>query len=157
MLDLILIRHAHAGPHIAPDFTRNLSERGEIEASQSAQVLKYSNHQPGIWLVSTATRTQQTAEILISINQQLVLDRKNDQKWYEASGADCLTYIQLENCTTIYLIGHNPSISFLASYFSNEYIFMETANVVHLQWETLDSWKEISKASATKMYHFHGK
>lgn len=157
MLNLILIRHAHAGPHVEPDFNRNLSQRGEAEALQAALVLSYSNHQPGIWLVSTAIRTQETATILASSNAHLILERKDEDKWYEATGKDCIQYLQLETCTTIYLIGHNPSISFLASYFLNEQVFMETANIVHLQWETLDSWKEISKASATKMYHFHGK
>ncbi len=157
MLNLLLIRHAHAGPAIEPDFERNLSPRGELEAHQSAQVLRFSKHQPGTWLVSTAKRTQETANILATSNPNLVLERKNEAKWYEAAGKDCITYLELENCATIYLIAHNPSISYLASYFSNEQIFMETANIVHLQWETLDSWKEISQASATKMYHFHGK
>lgn len=157
MLDLILIRHAHAGPHIEPDFDRKLSPRGEIEAQQSAQVLKYSSHNPGIWLVSSANRTVQTADILLDANPNLLLDRKNDPKWYEASGALYQKYLELESCTTIYLIAHNPSISYLASHLSNSNIFMEPGNIVHLQWDNLDSWGEVTIASANINYHFYGK
>ncbi len=157
MLNLILIRHAHAGPHVEPDFNRHLSQRGEIEASQTAQVLKYSGHEPGIWLISSATRTQETAEILLTVNKNLLLERKNEVKWYEAGGNDYLKYLELETYTTIYLIGHNPSISFLASYLSNENCFMETGSIVHLHWKTLDHWTEVSKASAEINYYFNGK
>lgn len=157
MLDLILIRHAHAGPHIEPDFDRKLSSRGEIEAQQAAQVLKYSNHNPGIWLVSSANRTVQTADILLDANPNLLLDRKNDPKWYEATGSLYQNYIELESCTTIYLVAHNPSISYLAGYLSNTNIFMEPGNIVHLHWNKLDNWTEISKASAEVNYHFYGK
>jgi phosphohistidine phosphatase len=157
MLNLVLIRHAHAGPYTEPDFERNLSLKGQTEANQTAQVLKYSQHSPGIWLVSSAKRTQQTADILANYNPTLLLERKNNLIWYEASGIEYVKYLNLETCTTIYLIGHNPSISYMASYFSNEDIFMDTGNIVHLQWKTLDSWNEVSKASATKMYHFNGK
>ena len=62
MLNLVLIRHAHAGPHIEPDIERQLSQRGELEAQKAAQVIKYSSHLPGTWLVSSTARTQQTAD-----------------------------------------------------------------------------------------------
>ena len=42
-MELVLIRHAHAGPHVHPDFERNLSERGELEAKNASQIIKYSN------------------------------------------------------------------------------------------------------------------
>ncbi len=157
MLDLILIRHAHAGTYTEPDFDRSLSTRGEIEAQQAAQVIKYSNLNQGTWLISSAKRTQETADFIQSQNESLILNRKNEAKWYEAGGHDYYQFIQLETCTTIYLIGHNPSISYLASYLSNEDIFMETGNIIHLQWKTLDQWSEISTASAEINYHFHGK
>jgi phosphohistidine phosphatase SixA len=56
--------------------------------------------------------------------------------------------IQERSEKVIYLVAHNPSISYLASYFSGEQIQMETANCVHLQWPTLDSWKEVTRGSA---------
>lgn len=157
MLNLVLIRHAHAGPHIEPDIKRQLSQRGELEAQQAAQVIKYSSHLPGTWLVSSAARTQQTADILLANNQNLLSERKNELKWYEAGGLDYLNFIELESCTTIYLIAHNPSISYVASYLSNTNIFMETGSIVHLQWETLEHWTELTKASAFINYHFDGK
>ena len=157
MLDLILIRHAHAGPHIEPDFERKLSNRGEIEAQQAAQVLKYSSHNPGLWLVSAASRTIQTADILLESNENLLSDRKNDSKWYEGTAGMYQNYLELESYTTIYLIAHNPSISQLASCLSNTNILMETGNIVHLHWNNLDQWSEITKASAAVNYHFYGK
>ena len=39
MIELILIRHAHAGPYTSPDEARHLSERGISEARNLAKIL----------------------------------------------------------------------------------------------------------------------
>jgi phosphohistidine phosphatase SixA len=48
----------------------------------------------------------------------------------------------------IYLVAHNPSISYLASYLTGEMIQMETAGCVSLHFPSLSSWSEITKGSA---------
>jgi phosphohistidine phosphatase SixA len=96
----------------------------------------------GHWLVSSVVRTRQTFELISDSSAEF------SESWYHASGPAYLEMIQERSEKVIYLVAHNPSISYLASYFSGEQIQMETANCVHLQWPTLDSWKEVTRGSA---------
>lgn len=142
MIELILIRHAHAGPYTSPDEARKLSSQGIEEARELAQRLKNAGMPHGIWLVSDATRTRETFEVL------------SDEKgvfsafWYHATGPDYVKKITEQESLVIYLVAHNPSISYVASYFLGETRNMETANCVHLQWPNLDAWAEVTQGSA---------
>lgn len=142
MIELILIRHAHAGPYTSPDESRKLSSQGIQEANELAQKLKYQAMPHGIWLVSDAVRTRETHQVL------------SDEKgvfsdfWYHATGPEYVRAIHEQVNQVIYLVAHNPSISYVASYFLGETRNMETANCVHLQWPNLDSWTEVTQGSA---------
>jgi phosphohistidine phosphatase len=157
MMDLVLIRHAHAGPHIEPDFERNLSERGLAEAKHAAQIIKYSNHTPGKWLVSSANRTKQTAEIILASNPDLSELLSFEPHLYEATGKEYFNLLCQQTGPTVYLVGHNPSVSYLASYLTNQMIDMGTSDIVHLQWNWANNWQEVSQGTAELIYHFHGK
>lgn len=156
-MELVLVRHAHAGPHVEPDFDRNLSERGLLEAKNAAQIIKYSNHVPGLWLVSAAHRTKETAEILLEANVALQKDIRFEFNLYEASGKEYFNLLCQQTEPSIYLVGHNPSISYLASYLTNQMIEMGTADIVHLKWDWATNWQEVSGGTASLIYHFHGK
>jgi phosphohistidine phosphatase len=142
MIELILIRHAHAGPYTSPDEARKLSDQGKSEAFLLAEKLRKRVMPKGIWLVSNAVRTRETFEVLS--------DEKGvfSEFWYHASGPDYLKEITSQKAQVIYLVAHNPSISYLASYFLGETRNMETANCVHLQWPNLDAWAEVTQGSA---------
>lgn len=142
MIELILIRHAHAGPYTNPDEARHLSERGISEARNLAKILADYPLLDGIWYVSDAIRTLETYQILTDKPAEV----SND--WYHASGPAYLEKILQSVATCVYLVAHNPSISYVASYLSGEEIQMETANFVHLQWPTLDAWEEVTQGSA---------
>ncbi len=146
MIELILIRHAHAGPYTLPDEARKLSVQGLEEAAQLKPKLKKMPE--GHWLVSSAQRTRQTFEIISQASAEF------SEFWYHASGPAYLTKIQERSEKVIYLVAHNPSISYLASYFSGEQIQLETADCVHLQWPMLDAWKETTRGSAIVQSHF---
>jgi phosphohistidine phosphatase len=141
MIELILIRHAHAGPYTSPDEARHLSERGISEARNLAKILADYPLLDGIWYVSDAIRTLETYQILTDKPAEV----SND--WYHASGPAYLEKIVQSVATCVYLVAHNPSISYVASYLSGEEIQMETANFVHLQWPTLDAWEEVTQGS----------
>jgi phosphohistidine phosphatase SixA len=141
MIELILIRHAHAGPYTLPDEARKLSMQGEDEARQLKPKLTVLPE--GHWLVSSVARTRQTFELISDASAGF------SECWYHASGPDYLKKFQEMTDPVIYLVAHNPSISFVASYFSGEQIQMETANCVHLQWPSLHSWEEVTQGSAT--------
>ena len=148
MIELILIRHAHAGPYTSPDEARHLSERGIKEAKQLATILADYPLPDGIWYVSDAIRTLETYRILTAQQAEV------SNFWYHASGPAYLEKIVQSVAPCVYLVAHNPSISYVASYLSGEDIQMDTANFVHLQWPTLDSWEEVSQGSATVKNRF---
>ena len=141
MIELILIRHAHAGPYTLPDEARKLSMQGEDEARQLKPQLTVLPE--GHWLVSSVARTRQTFEIISDASAEF------SEFWYHASGPDYLKKLQEMTGSVIYLVAHNPSISFVVSYLSGEQIQMETSDCVHLQWPSLDSWEEVTQGSAT--------
>ena len=157
MVELILIRHANAGAYIEPDFDRQLSEKGKLEAQQTAQVVKYSGHQPGTWLCSSAKRTLETTKIIQNYNPELFTAMIQDENWYHSTGKQYVENIYQQKDPIIYLVAHNPSISYLASYFTNQNIQMETAEVIHLRWEYADNWTETSKNSAEIIYQYNPK
>ena len=142
MIELILIRHAHAGPYTSPDKARKLSSQGIQEANELAQKLTARSMPNGIWLVSDAVRTRQTHQVL-SVEKGVFSDF-----WYHATGPEYIRELAKQNNSVVYLIAHNPSISYVASYFLGETRYMETANCVHLQWPKLDSWEEVTQGSA---------
>jgi len=148
MIELILIRHAHAGPYTSPDEARHLSERGISEARNLAKILANYPLPNGIWYVSDAIRTLETYQILTDKPAEV----SND--WYHASGPAYLEKIVQSAASCVYLVAHNPSISYVASYLSGEDIQMDTANFVHLQWPTLDAWVEVTQGSATVKTRF---
>jgi phosphohistidine phosphatase len=148
MIDLILIRHAHAGPYTRPDEARHLSERGISEARNLAKKLADYLFPEGIWYVSDAIRTLETYQILTDKPAEV------SNFWYHASGPAYLEKIVQSAASCVYLVAHNPSISYVASYLSGEDIQMDTANFVHLQWPTLDAWEEVTQGSATVKTRF---
>lgn len=155
MVELILIRHANAGAYTEPDMERGLSEIGKTEAKQTAQVLKYSSHCAGTWLCSSAKRTIETTKIIQEVVPELVNSVIQEEDWYHSSGKQYVDKMYQQIDPTIYLVAHNPSISYLASYFTNQHIQMETGEVIHLKWEFADNWKETSANSAEIIYQFN--
>lgn len=148
MIELILIRHAHAGPYTSPDEARHLSERGVKEAENLAEKFEDYPLPEGVWYVSDAVRTLQTYQILTKQPAEV------SDFWYHATGQAYLEKIVEIQSACVYLVAHNPSISFLASYLSGQQIQMDTANFVHLQWPTLETWKEVTQGSATLKTRF---
>jgi phosphohistidine phosphatase SixA len=148
MIELILIRHAHAGAYTSPDEARHLSARGIEEAQELTAKLAMHTLPAGLWYVSDAIRTLETYRILTNQAAEIA------NFWYHANGVEYVEKIKSSPNACVYLVAHNPSISYVASYFSGEQIQMDTANFVHLQWPTLDAWDEVTQGSATVLARF---
>ena len=146
MKDLYLIRHAHAGPYLLPDESRKLSIRGLEEAQELKQIFMNNNFPKGFWYISNTNRTIETATILMGNAHKL--GDSIDDYWYHATGPQYVEKIVTSPHPVIYLVAHNPSISYTASYFSGEMIQMETSSCVHLYWPQATTWDEIIKGSA---------
>ena len=147
-MELVIIRHAHAGPHTEEDKGRHLSERGIEEALLLGEWMHLKQFPAGFWLISDAIRTRETAELLGKPFSEFELS----DFWYVSSGPDYLTEIAKRTEPVLYLIAHNPSVSYLASYLSGEMIQMETAGCVYLQFPELSAWSTITKGSGTTLH-----
>ena len=149
MLQLILIRHADAGPYTLPDEARPVSKKGFQELEILRDYLLQKKSPQGLWLVSGAVRTRETAEYLLEkIDPIQVL---SEMEWYHTSGQAYLEKIREQVEPVLYLVAHNPSISFVASHFLGESIHMDTASSVHLCWPNADAWNEVKAGSASLM------
>jgi len=146
MLQLILIRHAHAGPYTLPDEARGVSERGYQELEILREYLVQKAFPEGLWLVSGAVRTRETAAYLLEkiLSNQVLFD----QDWYHATGQVYVEKIRRQEEPVLILVAHNPSISFVASHFLGESLQMDTASCVHLYWPKATSWHEVLGGSA---------
>ena len=147
-MELVIIRHAHAGPHTEEDKGRHLSERGIEEALLLGEWMHLKQFPAGFWLISDAIRTRETAELLGKPFSEFELS----DFWYVSSGTDYLAEIAKRTEPVLYLIAHNPSVSYLASYLSGEMIQMETAGCVYLQFPELSAWSTITKGSGTILH-----
>jgi phosphohistidine phosphatase SixA len=149
MLQLILIRHADAGPYTLPDEARPVSPKGFRELEVLRRHLLQKSCPKGLWMVSGAVRTRETSAYLLEkmVAKQVLID----ESWYHASGLFYLEKIRNQEEPILYLVAHNPSISFVASHFLGECIHMDTASCVHLYWPMATSWDEVIGGSAILM------
>jgi phosphohistidine phosphatase len=145
MRTLTLMRHAKSSwDDIAlADHKRPLNRRGEKAAVLMAKRLKEEGYVPDLVLVSSARRTQQTAETMQNIyggHLQLV----TEPILYEASPADYMSVIRRVDDTVSHLmmIGHNPTIEQMASMLSDRDVRMPTA--AYIRFEIPTPWREFT-------------
>lgn len=115
MRQLILFRHAKTEPYseTGSDETRQLTDRGHLDAQAISVQLKALGIEPTRALVSTARRTRQTVaefkrvytDIQVQFYEQL----------YLADPEEIINCIQTaEDTETLVVIGHNPGLHELA-------------------------------------------
>ncbi len=149
---LYLMRHAKAGwmdMHLG-DFDRSLTQRGLRDAPEMGQRLKKRGVRPEIILCSPAQRTRQTAELLIKEFGGTIDKVQFDDRIYEADPDTLLDLIRSlpETCSSVMLIGHNPSIGWLANQLSDVQIEqMPTCAIATLELPS-SNWKDMGKEAA---------
>ncbi len=156
MKTLYLIRHAKSdwkNPALT-DSERPLNKRGLRDAPFMAKKLNELSFNPDLIVCSPAQRTKTTAELISKSTSCLY-----DASIYEASLND-LTHLinSLPNeKTAIAIIGHNPSITNLSNYLTNDFISnMPTCSIVKIELE-IDSWNETIQGIGTKKYFIYPK
>jgi phosphohistidine phosphatase len=146
--DLYLLRHAEAMEKQPgqTDKERELSTTGLQNATRMGIFLKGEAFLPEIILSSSANRTLQTASL---VAEQLKYDTQKiheNPEIYEASTRTLLVVInQLrDQWNTVLLVGHNPSITYLAEYVTGAEIgHISTCGLVHIRFP-LSSWEEVT-------------
>ncbi len=144
MLTLILMRHGHAvDSHQAlSDYTRGLTPEGRLAVQRQAGLLKPL---PELIISSSALRTTETAGIIISaLKTEITLILKPEL--YHAQADDYFELLQTvpDKVHTLLLIGHNPSISRLASSLAKTNLSMAPADTILLKATHAGHWAELT-------------
>jgi phosphohistidine phosphatase len=146
---LWIIRHAKAKDieFGEADFERKLSKRGKEDAEEMAIELKKKGISPDKIYVSPAKRTRKTAEIMAEVLNYPIDNLVEIAGIYEASQQTLAKIIHNfdDSVSQVLLIGHNPGLTLVADYLSDQEIdFLPTCGVAYIQFE-VDSWQLISR------------
>ncbi len=112
MYTLILLRHAKAVRSIGDDFSRDLTDAGDEDATRVGMALRKRALVPDLALVSPAARTRRTFEAVRSAS-----DGKMDvcfvDALYEATSRTIRDLIGAVDPAvgTLMVVGHNPAIA----------------------------------------------
>jgi phosphohistidine phosphatase len=146
---LYLMRHGKAAsPGMQQgDFDRPLNQRGLHDAAEMGQRLNKHGVKPQIILCSPAKRARQTAELLIREFGVTMETVQLDDRIYENTTDKLMDLIRLlpEACASAMVIGHNPSIGWLANQLSGYQIQKMPACAVAAFELPSFSWKDFGK------------
>lgn len=152
---LYLVRHAQASDSVSPDLIRPLVANGMIDAARMGRHLASKMKGIDLILTSHAERTQMTAQVFceqLGIDNQIV---KVVEDLYESSPKhylDALSEVS-EALDSVMIVGHNPSISYLAEYLTGEEIgSMPTSAVIGMTIENL-TWANLTKKSGHMTFY----
>ena len=144
------------------DFDRPLNKRGKFDAPLMGEILTLKSIVPDIIISSPAKRAKTTAKLIakkIGYEKEIEFN----ENIYEASSMTLFYIIKSidDKFNSAFLIGHNPSLSFIADELVNFYQNLPTCGVLEIEFET-EKWSEISKQNATlisfeypKLYKHH--
>ena len=148
MKQLIIVRHAKSdwGDFNLKDFDRPLNHRGHKNAPEMAERLVSKGIKPDAIVSSPALRAITTAKYFAS-GWSLNADQlTTNASIYEANTKTLLNVINGldDQFNTIALFGHNPGLTDLLNYLTDEYIAnMPTCSVAIIEFP-FDKWKLIS-------------
>ena len=151
MKSIYLIRHADSNwnnPDYS-DFDRPLSEKGFKDIPVMANKLAELGFNPELIVCSPALRTTTTAELLLKSASYLF-----ESSIYEASLDDLIQLVNVlpNEYQEIALIGHNPGISLLSDYLTDNYMTnMSPCSVIKIELE-IDNWNEVVQGIGTEVY-----
>jgi phosphohistidine phosphatase len=150
MKKIIFIRHGKAEEQNSDisDFERSLTTKGKKEVHNVA--LKLREKQPNIdlFLTSPAFRAIETAFIVAgdygSAHENVMI---SDNLYYRTNPTLLIQYLQMveDDITSIAIIGHNPSITSFAEWFSKDPVnFIPKTGVVCITFSS-KIWSSIRK------------
>ncbi|MBL8007839.1 MAG: histidine phosphatase family protein [Ignavibacteria bacterium] len=149
MKKLFLIRHAKSSwkhPELS-DHDRPLNKRGKHDAELMSETLKARGIKPDIIVTSSAVRALEFAKVISDI-----LNCKKpviSEKLYLASESGLLGIVKEtdEKYNTVFLIGHNPGITYFANLLSGSSIEnIPTSGIAEIGFSHC-LWKEIQSGS----------
>ncbi len=156
---LLLIRHAQAADSNfgEKDFERTLTSQGSIDAANLGMYMLKNSLVPDAIFSSSAKRAKNTAiTVAEKLNFQLDTIKFEDQL-YEASPRILLQLINSfdDHWSLVYLVGHNPTISYFAEYLTNDHhAGMSPASVIGVNF-SVETWQHVSGGTGIKSLDYH--
>lgn len=146
---LALLRHGESenGTGYQGDFKRKLTENGRVKLSRLNRVLKEKGTRFDLLLKSPALRTMQTAQLIAE--HLKVKEERIEENIYESSVEVLLEllYKLPDDVKDVLVVGHNPAISSLLIYLTNDYnVSLMPGMMAVLTFENVQ-WALLSKGS----------
>jgi phosphohistidine phosphatase len=112
---LVVMRHAKAEQTGSSDLGRTLTDRGRKDAHDAGRWLAGAGFVPDHALVSTADRTQETWSVVAGA-AGWSLEPELDTALYSAGPESALDLLRLAPAAarSLFVVGHNPTMAFLA-------------------------------------------
>lgn len=161
MKHLILMRHSKTeeSSGAKPDFDRKLTNKGLEDAELIGAKLNSLNIPIEKVIYSSSKRTTMTAEVISNKLKNSNFKIEGDDRIYDASPFFMRNFIEsIDNkISSILIIGHNPTLTFLIEYYSGQRIgSLPTTGFGHLEFE-IDSWQETSYNNANLKEYIYPK
>ncbi len=149
---LYIIRHAKSDWSTLGqlDFERPLNPRGLRDAPLMAQFLKKLNIKPDLMVSSPANRALTTAQLFAKEYEIDTSSILAIPAIYECSLSDLYEAIHglPDSAETIFLFAHNPSLTYFANEFTEDYILnIPTCGVVKIN-AVAPSWQRLNHVTA---------
>ena len=156
MKQLIIVRHGKSDweNHNLKDFDRPLNSRGHKNAPMMVQRLVKQGFVPDSIVSSPALRAITTANYFAAGWAIEPLQINKEAAIYEANAKTLLSVVNnlSDDNDIVALFGHNPGLTELISYFTDEYVNMTTCSVAVIAFP-FDEWKLVS-AQTGNLEHF---
>ena len=151
MKKLFLIRHAKSSWQETDlkDFDRPLNQRGLRDAPLMGKLLRKKGIKPDLILTSSANRAFTTAKIIAEEIDYPINSIIDEKEIYEADALDLMEIIRNidDEADSIFLFGHNPSLTYLSNHLSNQRIEnIPTCGISEIEFQ-IDSWRELKPES----------
>lgn len=159
MKTVFFARHAKSSWDHAElsDFKRPLNNRGLRDAPFMGKLLHAKGAQPDLIISSPAVRALTTAEYFAKALGIAPSEIRQEKSVYEAFPEDIMDLIQaLPNAlSTVFLFGHNPSMTALANQFSPGFIAnIPTCGVFQVNAEVEEWGAFTSETGLLAAYHY---
>lgn len=124
-----------------------------------AEVLKKNNIFPDLILTSSAERAKIFAETLadnLNYNREKIVITRD---FYSAEAPELFSFFKTlgNSYSKVFFIGHNPEITYLANYMSDQDIDnIPTSGIFGLRYE-IDKWEDLDSSSAELICFYYPK
>ena len=161
MKRIIFIRHAKSSwkDFSLDDIDRPLNKRGFRDAPFMGQKLKERGVNPDLLLSSPAKRAHTTAQYIATALDYPTSKIQINRSIYEASMTTIFEVVHglSDYFNEVILFGHNPTFTYIANYFSPNYIYnVPTCGMIAVQAD-IKHWKALNNETAMLLFYDYPK